>query len=216
MKDDEFEFIPYENDELIVSFAPHNNDGKFFKYKTLKNNQQTNLLFLNNKNNWYLEEDEGLRYKNFLTNFINEHNFDKNKIMFFGSSMGGYGALYHGILQGVNIFSTNPQISKEIIFKHYKPEGNYYIRSLLDVELINPSLVHQDNIEFMAYILVGDNIIDKENLRVFLEIINNKNIKIIIEKINNPVHDFYTHSYNNIMDRYNILNALRRVSYSNY
>jgi hypothetical protein len=127
----EKEYSYHENNskELIISFSPHNSKGQFFKYKTFLNNQKSNILFLSdNKNSWFLEKNDGKRYKEFLKGYVEK--FGKENTFFFGSSMGAYGALYHGIYFDSNVFASNPQIDAKVVFKHYRAEKGNFADSL--------------------------------------------------------------------------------------
>lgn len=219
LNENEYKFVPHEtSDKLIVSFNRHNGGNDFFKYKTLLNDQRANILFLTNENNWYMDNDGGERYRNLLETYVSK--FDKENVLFFGSSMGGYGALLHGIHFGVNIFANNPQVHKDIVLKHINPTGGNFANSLLKkgINLVTPQEMYDGHggvLDSIIYVLYGDTPCDVENLKEFLKTVP-KAGKTIVEKLPINDHDFWTHSVDDLMCRFEIMKNLRKVTYSDY
>ena len=215
----EYKFVPHEtSDKLVVSFNRHNGGTDFFKYKTLLTDQQTNVLFLSNDNNWYLDNDGGERYRNTLKPYVDK--YGKENVFFFGSSMGAYGALLHGLHFGVNVYASNPQINKDTVLKDERPQGGNYANSLVkkDIKLVSTVDMygeHGNTIESVIYLLFGDAACDVSNLKEFLTAIPKK-VKLIVDKVPNNEHDFWTHSVEDIMGRFEITRKLREITYSNY
>lgn len=212
-----FKSAEFDSDTLIVSFSPHNSEDKFFKYKTLLTNQQTDVLFLNNNNSWYLDTDNGQSYRNLLKNILQK--YKKENVLFFGSSMGAYGALFHGIYFDVNIFATNPQINEQVVLQHEIAEHGNYAQSLKskNIKLITPEEMYNEknnNIDSIIYLIYGDSIVDVNNLKEFLKYIP-VSVKIILEKLSNEQHIYYTQSTQDLMCRFDIMKQLRNVTYSN-
>ena len=211
----EYVFIENNSEDVIVSFNSHNGYPNFFKLNSLKDNTVCNYVFLNNQNNWYLDDDEGESYQKLLKNLLKK--YDPKNITFFGSSMGGYGALYHGLKLGVNIIASNPQIDKQVTLNHDIAEGTNYCNSLLKVDLIPiDRIVNEiDSVESAIYIISGNYLPDVENLKKLLSHLPN-NIKYIIEKAPFKTHDYYIHDNSDLHYRHEILKKLRlsKTSYS--
>jgi len=215
---EDYKFIENKNsDTLIVSFNYHNGNNNFFKFGALTKLKEYNLLFLTSKNKWYLEDDgKGTKFKNFLNPFIKK--YGPENTLFFGSSMGGSGALIHGIYFGVNVFTSNPQIDEKIVFKHIIPEKKNFANSLLknNIKLLEIKELYKDkHHEPIIYFLCGNTPADSENLIKFLSYVPPK-IKIIIEKLPTNEHDYWTHSNQDIFCRLDIMNKIRKVTYSKY
>lgn len=211
----DFKYVNNDSDKLIVSFNYHNGGNKFFKYGTLIKNENYNYLFLTSDNQWYLENG-GNKFKNFLTPYTKK--FKPENTLFFGSSMGAYGALLHGLSFGVNVYTSNPQIDEEIVFKHIIPEKKNFANSLLKnkIKLLEiKELYSQAHNEPIIYYLCGDTPSDSENLLKFMSYIPSK-IKLIVEKIPIKEHDYWTHTNEDIFCRLDIMQKMRNVTYSKY
>lgn len=227
-KNKDYIFIPKADSQtLLVSFAPHglhdkngnirDKNHQFFKLNTLSKNPESNLLFINNKNNWYLEKDKGEEYHQLLIPYVSK--FGAKNITFFGSSMGAYGALYHAILLDVNVIASNPQISTLECMKHGQPHPvhNNLHSSLARMDpLIEMNEIYQrkgQDIQSAIYLMASDTALDRGNLSCFLAAIPN-NVKYVIEKLKYSVHDYYIHDSKDLYDRVRVLHQIRNLSNS--
>jgi hypothetical protein len=227
-KNKDYIFIPKEESQvLLVSFAPHGLHDKngiirdkghqFFKLNTLSKNPESNLLFINNKNNWYLEKDQGKEYQELLQPYVSK--FGAPNVTFFGSSMGAYGAIYHAILLGANAIAVNPQVSTGECMKHGQPHpvhnSLYSSLARLDplVEISEMYQKKQNDIQSTIYLMIGDSALDRGNLSCFLNTIPD-NIKYVVEKLKYSSHDYYIHNSRDLYDRVEILRHLRGLTTS--
>ena len=128
-----------DNDTLVVSFAGWNTSYFLMKTSLLNISDECKFdtLFLKNpkyKNHWYLGKMKGIgtgvsEIKNFLKKQISTY----NKIIFVGSSMGGYGALLYGSLLDVDyIIATIPQTDLEYIRRKIHKNRDYRRTSKLN------------------------------------------------------------------------------------
>jgi len=119
-----------DNDTLVVSFAGWGT--RYFLMKTsllnISDECKFDTLFLrNHKHHWYLGKMKGIgtgvsEIKNFLKKQISTY----NKIIFVGSSMGGYGALLYGSLLDVDfIIAPIPQTDLEYIRRKIHKNRDY-------------------------------------------------------------------------------------------
>lgn len=201
--------------DVIVSFNCHNGHPNFFKYNSLHSDTTYDYIFLNNENNWYLDNDQGNTYQRVLNHLLS--GYDKRRISFFGSSMGAYGALYHGLLMGTNVIACNPQLNKHITLQNDIPEFDNYCVSLTKVDLISIDRVLNSipNIESAVHLISGNFKADVENLKYLLQSFP-YNMKVIIEKLPYNAHDYYIHDNNDLYSRHEILKHLRflKTSYN--
>ena len=209
-EDKEFIFIDNNTKKLLVSFGTHN--GDYFKLNSLKHRIEYSYLFFTNKNNWYLDNNAGETYQEILRKYIDR--FGKENVTFFGSSMGGYGALYHGLKLDTNIITNNPQINREITLAHDVAEKDNYCVSLSKLNSLPClSLIYnkkQNNIKSVIYYIVGNGSVDLMNYVYFNSIMPNS-IKVISEKVNNVNHDYYLHDIDDFFKRIEILSNIRNT-----
>ena len=204
-------FIPYESEELLVSFGSHGQPKLFwFKDGILRNDQQMNLLFIRNENNWYMDDDEGEGYQKFLQEYVSK--YKKENVTFFGSSMGAYGALYHGLKLGVNVIASNPQITKEETIKHGEPEGQNLWASLQKVDFKSiPDVFNElGKIDSAIHMIIGQNPLDIGNFEIFLSTLP-ENTKLTIERFASSEHIFTLNTADSIYSRAKALNYYRKA-----
>ncbi len=98
----------------------------------------------NNKGSWWLGEDGDFFVKELLQKLIKEVSIKykcENNIYFYGSSMGGYGAILHGILSNARaVYSNVPQIK---FSSHYFSFFNNQVESIFGV---NKGLLKEYNL----------------------------------------------------------------------
>ena len=122
--------VQSDNDTLVVSFAGWG--SRYFQMKTsllnISEECKFDTLFLrNHKHHWYLgklkEIGTGV---NEIKNFLKKQISTYNKIIFVGSSMGGYGALLYGSLLDVDfIVAPIPQTDLRYVRKHIPKNREY-------------------------------------------------------------------------------------------
>lgn len=201
-------YLRNNSQDVIVSFNCHNGHPNYFKYNSLYTDNKYDYIFLNDKNTWYLDDDKGETYQQILKTLL--ETYDKKRVTFFGSSMGAYGALYHGLLLGANVIASNPQINKHVTLKHDVAEKDNYCMSLTKVNLvsIDDLLKSIPNIESAIHLIFGNFKADVENLKHLLQSFP-YNGKVIIEKLPYNSHDYYIHENEELYSRHEILKQLR-------
>ena len=204
----EHAYVPLdESDELIVVMSAFGIGNKFMHLKTMLSDQRTNLLFIADPNyTWYLEKDMGESFSRLINEYASK--FDNNKVTLVGTSMSGYGALYHGVKFGFNIISSNPQINLKVSLNtipiHWGP-------NLRQTEFIDISTIMSGRyIKSCIYILFGHSAVDIANLKEYSKIIT-KSVKQIVEIVDSKKHSYYFKDVDRIYERMAILNHLSKM-----
>lgn len=96
--------------QLIVTFATHNTGARYASLGAIRQRLPMDILaFRDPSNGYYLYQDGGARFGALLRELV--QSYDPAKILFFGSSMGGYAALRWAIELGANCVVSNPQVN---------------------------------------------------------------------------------------------------------
>ena len=187
-------FIPYkDSDELLISLNTfrknkyYTGNNKYFQYENLVEHQKCNLLFLYDANSsFYLDNDNGESFSCLLDKYL--RNFNPQKVTILGSSMGGYAALYFGIMKNINIITNNAivnvALSKEVAWKD--------LQRAIDKILPCPDLskfIPANIKDSIIYAVNGDFLMDKINAHLLRNCFLRKG-RLFIEKIDDTEHRY--------------------------
>lgn len=191
---------------VIVVMATHNNGDRYFAYDALKKFDRCSLLFVTDPiNSYYHSECEGCTYEDFFRFLLRD--FDPASVTFFGSSMAGYGALYHAVVMNANAIISNPQINFDLTEKHCWPALRntiYRMPRRLNLDEWLPSNYRDSAI----YLIHGQNEMDLANVDCLLKI-PLKNRIIGISSVPDAAHGFYINDFSKIFDLHEHLRWLR-------
>lgn len=193
-----------KSDSLLVIFSTFGMQSNFMQYGSLTNSLQFNVLFLANPEyTWYLGDDNiSILLKNYVSKYGAENSY------FVGSSMGAYGALLHGLQLNANIIASNPQVNKEVTLKHCNSEGmGKHIRNVEFVDIDNKFSKSQSCI----YYMYGNFPMDLDNQKEFSKHQFNN---VVFEHINIDKHTYFLCDVNDLYDRIDLLNRIRKFSIS--
>lgn len=190
-----FEFIENKSDKLLIVFSTYGMGSRFMHYDSLTKSQKYNLLFLSDPEyTWYLQNDCGRKINSEIFDFVER--FGSINSYCLGSSMGAYGALYHGLQLNCNVISSNPQINKEITLKQC---------NFVDID---KSFNTSDSV---VYYLYGNYQMDVDNFQSFIK---NQFKKVICENIPIDKHTYFLCDVNDIFERIDILDDFRKLTVS--
>ncbi len=158
-------WVPRDSDQLLVLFSSFK-QSTYIQLRSHSQDNRMNLLFVRDlKDRFYIEEDRGERYAKIIGDYAKL--FSKANVFFYGSSMGGYGALYHGINFGGNVLTYNPQVSMTATARTaYKELRDAVLR--LDGNFVDiADLIRGRIIEAPIYYMHGKNPVDATNAAEF-------------------------------------------------
>jgi len=149
-------------------------------------NQICDLLFITDPNNsWYLDDDFGETYQKVIKHFSSR--YEEGSVCFFGSSMSGYGAIYHALQINANAIASNPQINLNISKDYAWDELRLHIEELgrrhVNLDEVAAKLWRDSAI----YLIHGHDDIDTINADLFLRSAP-PNKKIIIQTLDLDTH----------------------------
>ena len=177
-----------ETRSILVSMATHNGGERYFNLKGLLEKSSFDLLFVKDpKNSYYLGDDGGNSYNKLFSSILSSYSSDN--ITFFGSSMSGYGALFHASFFNANAIVSNPQLNFEATLQHCWVDLRKTISKIkspinLDTfeKFINSSgTIHAE---------FGKHPMDKANFNI-LNSLKISNLKIVLH--DDPTHGYYFH-----------------------
>ena len=120
-----------------------------------------------------------------IENISNEYSIKKNNIILFGSSKGGTGALYHGVIGGYNTVAVDPIVSDRYYIDKFNDlhfvQGGFPVdkdKKFFDLfkeryDLMNINVITSQKSQQFEYI--NKIITKKSNINLF--VFNNSNIK---------------------------------------
>ena len=196
------------SEELIVVFNSHNHKNRYFQLNSLTAEQQTNLLFLADpENKYFLDDDDGLNYSKLLDKYIQR--FSESKTTFYGHSMGGFAALYFGIMKNVNILTSMPQVD---LIESYKHAWSDLKKTLTHVKSdINlPQYIRNNIKDSVIYLIYGNHDLDKANSDILINTLKLKG-RIYLHKSETSQHDFLLHDTKKIYYIHNLLCMMRKI-----
>jgi hypothetical protein len=206
----EHAFVPFGSDELIITLSARGMKDRFMQIKSFIEKQQTNLLCLNDPDNtWYLEQDKGESYNRLLSYYIKQ--FQPSNVTMLGSSMSGYGVLYHGIKFGnINIITSNPQVNYNETLRTCGPKLKQALLKIGGFPNID-DLYKQKKLECNIWYIYGTWYMDIVNFNLFMRGFPNK-LKCIVEKTGIKGHYYYFNDVNEVYKRIKILQSLNNLS----
>ena len=177
-----------DSDSLIIIANTHNQKDRYLGMKLFSKNSLYNLLFITDPNNsYYLENDYGQSYKRLLHHF--SKNFNPQNITFFGSSMSGYAALYHGVSMDFNVITVNPQLNFEVTYKNAFPDLKKSIENLQSSIALNEWL--PDHIKnSVIYYIYGQHRLDVANTKL-LNLQKSKQHTIFMQAVDCDKHEYF-------------------------
>lgn len=195
-----WKFQKGENKKLIVAFSAATVPAGKFSFTNAFKKSNSNVLYLNcPENTWYLANIGNKRAEDYYTEII-DHISKENEIeekIFFGGSMGAYGAFYYGCLHDADmIISTG--IETELFHKNSNSER--YFKKNIDrlIPDLNQKVIHSSFKK--AYLIYGERCIND----LFQSSLISDDCRI--KKI--PLKN-HTHSIPPVLDHeFNLINSL--------
>lgn len=195
-------------DSLLVVLSAFNQD-KFMGYKTLKDSKQNKFSFLfltDPLNTYYLNNNLGLDYFNLLDNYIPL--YDPKNIIFHGSSMSGFAAIFMAIKYNANFIVNNPQIdlalsiSPELCWQDLRKAI-----SVIEPKLDLPKYLMENYKDSCGYIIHGYHRLDLANINLLCSLKMEK--MIMFDSIDTVAHDYLFSSIIDVIDIGSILIQMR-------
>lgn len=112
---------------VLISFSAMNQESRYdrwswFHRRHALGEETLFICFKDDDKLYYLgKEDQPMhvRYKRFISRYLEKFNLNMNSVYAVGSSMGGYAALYYGFLYGFGgVCVTNPQTEYQSARRH--------------------------------------------------------------------------------------------------
>ena len=182
-------YIPCGSEKLIILLSAHNQNNKYFLFRSFLENQKYDLLFITDNNTWYLDDDKGSSYIKIFLEFIEI--YGSNNIIVFGSSMGGYGAVLFASELNINCLVCNPQIdlnvSKDWAWEELSNDINKIVKSNKQVDIIKKLEVCENNSVY--FLIYGNNPLDVINANLFLTMCKNEK-RMIVYQYDDDTHEF--------------------------
>lgn len=205
-------YIPHENsDSLIVCMSTHNFRDRYFYLKSMLIDKKCNLLFITDINNsYYLDDDLGEGYNRLLYRYISK--FNPENITLFGSSMSGYGALYHSIKLKTNALVCNPQIAYKETFDNAWGDLRNTLKKVNGFQDIDNLIMNQE-LDSVWHISHGDYLMDVVNINK-LKSSSPKKSRIFYQKLIDSEHGFYFKNTNDVYSIHRLLCELRKINLS--
>lgn len=195
-------FIPHDSDKLLIILSARGAEGKFMHFRGLTNDQNLNLLFVaDTKHSWYIGGDKGFAFEKILMKYAK--GFENKNVVILGSSMGGYGALLHGIRLGFNIITSNPQ-TKKSISRSYVEDLNK--TNFIDINEVVGGVASLPPI----YYIHGRWEPDYASYLHFIKSISKAGI-VISESVDVSYHTYFFTDVKEIYKRVNLLISLRET-----
>lgn len=195
---------------LIVAMSTHNFGDKYYMLRGLAEQKQCSLLFIKDpKNTYYLEKDSGASYQRLLKHFIEI--YGSENITLFGSSMSGYGALYHSLSLGLNAIVSNPQTNFKASFDHAWPDLKKTLLAVRESFInLDEKIVSMDKVDCQWFYAFGNNSLDLKNLTK-VRSLNKEGLRICYENIKDNDHGFYFKNKENVYKLHFVLMNMRKI-----
>lgn len=177
------------SDELLIVLNTHNQKDGFFGYKMFcELKTDVNIVFITDPgNSYYLEQDLGVKYLKLIEKL--SVGFEPTKVTIFGSSMAGFGAIYHGMKLGFNIIASNPQLSFSVSEQNAWPALRETISKVHPKQCINSVWLEKNYAGSVMYFLNGQHRLDVANKEYFLEV-KLKRQAVFWQEIETQAHDY--------------------------
>lgn len=183
-------FVPLEygsrSERLLVVMSAHNQGGKYMALRSFLENQKCDLLFISDpKNSWYLDDDQGGAFSNAIGLFAKH--YVPHSVFLFGSSMSGYGAIFHAFKLNANAIASNPQVNLDITKDYAWPELVEHITEI-GCDHINLDEIAADEWKDSAvYVIHGHDEIDTINVELLTRAAP-PNKKLIVQTLDVDSH----------------------------
>lgn len=183
-------FVPLnpdvKSDRLLIVMSAHNQGGKYMALRSFLESQVCDLLFVSDpKNSWYLDEDEGETFSRIFRMFSSDYR--PESIFFFGSSMSGYGAIFHAFKLNANAIASNPQINLDITKDYAWPELIEHIEEIGGRHVNLDEIAQQAWGESAVYVIHGHDEIDTINVELLTRAAP-PNKKLIVQTLDVDSH----------------------------
>lgn len=151
------------SEKLLIVMSAHNQGSKYMALRSFLENQKCDLLFISDpKNSWYLDDDYGNTFLNTIKTYSDDYN--PSLVFLFGSSMSGYGAIYHAFQLNANAIASNPQINLDITKDYAWPELNTHINQIGGHHLNLDEIATDKWRDSAIYVIHGHDEIDTINV----------------------------------------------------
>lgn len=175
-----------KSERLLIVMSAHNQGGKYMALRSFLESQICDLLFVSDpKNSWYLDEDEGETFSRIFRMFSTDYR--PNSIFFFGSSMSGYGAIYHAFKLNANAIASNPQINLDITKDYAWPELIEHIEAIGGNHVNLDEIAQQAWGDSAVYVIHGHDEIDTINVELLTRVAP-PNKKLIVQTLDVDSH----------------------------
>ncbi len=172
---------------LIVSMTTHNNFEKYQSLIAFSDIPYDVLFITNPTNSYYLEDDLSASYFQFLLPFIEQYGAEN--ILFFGSSMAGYGALRFALHFGANAIVCNAQVDFELTKKTCWPNLLQSINKISTTENLAQMIPKSNTFIHFAF---GQHPMDLANQQAFESYVKKYQDLLHVEFVAHPTSE---HSY---------------------
>lgn len=195
---------------LLIILNIHNQGEKYFGLKQISDGiKDMDLLFLVDSNNkYYLDDDEGARYKDIIRNIISE--YDVTNVSIFGTSMAGFAALHFGMLFSLNVIAINPQIRLDTACNLAWPDLKITLSTLeskIDlIEIIKERYNGQP-----LYLVFGKHRLDLQAHNEFNSIDIN-DMSLVIRTVNSVEHKFFLTNLKSLSQIHHLLIQNRKIN----
>lgn len=204
-------YIEREKGEgLIVSMSTHNFGERYYMFHTLIEKCNCSLLFIKDpSNSYYLEHDQGASYQRLLRGFVNKYGCEN--ITLFGSSMSGYGALFHSLELNVNAIVNNPQVDFYSSFHNAWPDLRKTLKKIESRWInINDRMQFFNDAESNWFYAYGNARIDLDNVKEIRGILNSR-VRFIFQNVRDNEHGFYFKNGRNVFLIHRLLSEMRQI-----
>lgn len=183
-------FVPAEaglrSERLLVVMSAHNQGGKYMALRSFLEDQKCDLLFISDpKNSWYLDDDLGSSFGSVLNVFVK--NYDPKSIFLFGSSMSGYGAIFHAFKLNANAIASNPQINLDVTKDYAWPELIEHINDIGGNHVNLDEISDAEWGDSAVYLIHGHDEIDTINVELLTRS-SPPNKKLIVQTLDVDSH----------------------------
>lgn len=201
------------NRTLIVAMSTHNFGENYYMLRGLCESCECSLLFITDPiNSYYLEEDQGASYQRLLQKFVKKYGCEN--ITLFGSSMSGYGALFHSLELNTNAIVSNPQIDFKSSFDNAWSDLQNTLRKVEKNWVnINDKITSMQNVNVQWFCAYGDNQLDAPNIKKLREVVK-PNLRVTFQNIKDDTHGFYFKNKDNVFLLHRLMVEMRRVKIS--
>ena len=154
------------NNRLIIILNAYKQENRFMALKSFIEHSDDDLLFLNNpENSWYLDKEES--YSKILPTYLNL--YASEQIFFYGSSMGGYGAILFALMFNANAIVINPQINLDLTYDRAWEELQNDISKISSPKIKLEKYCVSNWKDSVIYIMHGHDDIDTANTDIFFK-----------------------------------------------